>query len=143
MRQNIYEINDITIIDDCYNASLESVLAAFEVLEGLAAKTNGRRIAVLSDILETGDYAEEIHGRIGEKIAEKKIRAYLFGEKSKIIFDAAKRAGCCDAFYSPDKTRAIAETLSGEVKKGDVILFKASRGMAMETVIEEFKACII
>ena len=140
MRQNIYDFNGITIIDDCYNASLESVLAAFDVLSGIAAKTNGRKIAVLSDILEAGDYSEEIHGKIGEAIVEKNISAYLFGEKSKITFDAIfrKSGGQYDAFYTPDKTE-IVHVMGGDVAKGDVILFKASRGMAMETVIDDFK----
>ena len=142
MRQNIYDFNGITIIDDCYNASLESVLAAFEVLSGIASKTNGRKVAVLSDILEAGDYSEEIHRKIGEAIVERNISAYLFGEKSKATFDAILRSsgGYYDAFYTPDKTGIIKTgMISCDVKKGDVILFKASRGMAMETVIEDFK----
>ncbi|MCL1859862.1 MAG: UDP-N-acetylmuramoyl-tripeptide--D-alanyl-D-alanine ligase [Oscillospiraceae bacterium] len=137
MRQNIYDLNGITIIDDCYNASLESVLAAFDVLSGIADKTNGRKIAVLSDILEAGDYSEEIHAKIGKAAAEKNISTYLFGEKSKATFDAMFQSGG-DCFYTPDKSD-IVDVIYGDVKKGDVILFKASRGMAMETVIEAFK----
>ena len=140
MRQNIYNLNDITIIDDCYNASLESVLAAFEVLEGIAAKTNGRKIAVLADILEAGEYSEKIQTDIGIAAVEKNISLYLFGEKSKATFEAVVKNGGenYDCAYIDDKS-AIAQILFSEIKKGDVILFKASRGMTMETVTEEFK----
>ena len=141
MRQNIYDYNGITIIDDCYNASLESVLAAFEVLSGMAERTKGHKIAVLSDILEAGDYSKQIHAEIGAVAAEKNISLYLFGEQSKATFDAffAEHGGKnCDGYYSGDKS-AIGGMVAGEVKKGDVILFKASRGMKMEMVLEQFK----
>jgi len=143
MRQNIYGFNGITIIDDCYNASLESVTAAFDVLKGVAAKTIGRKIAVLSDILETGTHAGQIHSGIGRAAVEKEIDIiYLFGEKSKITcktIEALRRCSChAKCVYFDDKSQ-IAQTLYDESRKGDVILFKASRGMAMETVIEDFK----
>ena len=143
MRQNIYDYNGITIIDDCYNASLESVLAAFNVLVGIAEKTNGRKVAVLSDILEAGDYSDEIHAKIGEEAVKRNISVYLYGEKSKAIFDAIFRSsgGNYDAFYAPDKNGIIhTGIINCDTKKGDVILFKASRGMAMETVLEDFKS---
>jgi len=141
MRQNIYEFNGIIIIDDCYNASRESVLVAFDVLCGIAEKTGGYKIAVLSDILEAGEYSKQIHDDIGVAAVEKNIGVYLYGEKSKATVDAIFRhsSGHYDAFYSPDKSD-VASIIYGEgLKKGDVILFKASRGMAMETVLEDFK----
>jgi len=141
MRQNIYGYNGMTIIDDCYNASLESTLAAFEVLSGLAAKTGGCKIAVLADILEAGNHSEEIHAEIGAAAVEKNISLYLYGENSKTTFDAAFRCsgGHCDCYHAGGDRATIAQILSGEVQKGDVILFKASRGMAMETVLDDFK----
>jgi UDP-N-acetylmuramoyl-tripeptide--D-alanyl-D-alanine ligase len=142
MRQNIYEHNGLTIIDDCYNASLESTLAAFETLSGLAAKKNGHAAAVLSDILEAGEYSKQIHEKIGIAAVEKNISVYLFGENSKATYDSIVRhsGGQYDCCYGNDK-RAIALQLFSEVQNGDVILFKASRGMAMETVLELFKSC--
>jgi len=134
MRQDIYEYNGITIIDGCYNASLESTLAAFEVLSGLAEKTGGCKIAVLADILEAGSHSDDIHAEIGAAAVEKNISLYLYGENSKTTYESAKSGGR----YFGDKSE-IARVLSGEVQKGDVVLFKASRGMAMETVLEDFK----
>jgi UDP-N-acetylmuramoyl-tripeptide--D-alanyl-D-alanine ligase len=140
MRQNIYDFHGITIIDDCYNASLESVLAALGVLAGTAKKTKGRAIAVLSDILETGEYSKMIHESIGNAIAGKNIDiAFTFGKNSKVTHDAAKQAGgSINCMYFNEKSD-IARVLYEMAKKGDTILFKASRGMALETVVDDFK----
>lgn len=138
MRQNIYDYNGITIIDDCYNASLESVLAAFEVLSQTALETKGHRIAVLADILEAGEYSPKIHADIGRAAQKKDISLYLFGEKSKAAFDAASGGGCECFYFGGDKSK-IAQALFNRARKGDAILFKASRKMAMETVLEDFR----
>ncbi|MCL2773156.1 MAG: UDP-N-acetylmuramoyl-tripeptide--D-alanyl-D-alanine ligase [Oscillospiraceae bacterium] len=140
MRQNIYEFHGITIIDDCYNASVESVTAALDVLCEVAKSKNGRKIAVLSDVLEAGDYSEEIHSKIGAATAEREIdMVLLYGEKSKITFDTIERLNKkCKRFYFTEKIK-IREILCEEIKKDDTILFKASRGMALETVLEDFK----
>ena len=140
MRQNIYEFHGITIIDDCYNASLESVRAGLAVLAQIPNTNNqGKKIAVLSDVLECGDFADEIHTKIGEALLENNIdMVYAYGEKSRNITDVvAKSNGRC--FYFEDKAH-IAAKLFEEAKNQDtVVLFKASRGMAMETVLEDFK----
>ena len=139
MRQNIYQFHDITVIDDCYNASEESMSAAFSVLSGIASELKGRKIAVLSDILESGNYASQIHSNIGNAALDKEIDIiYLSGEKSKITYETIKRRNINKCVYFSDKSE-IAQALYDEVQKGDVVLFKASRGMALETVIEEFK----
>jgi len=137
MRQNIYEFNGITIIDDCYNASLESVRAALVVLSQI---NKNKKIAVLSDVLESGNYAQEIHRKIGESVVENKIdKVFIFGEKSKTTYETIKQYDNTElCLYFEDKSE-IAQALCEEAKKGDVILFKASRGMAVETVIEDFK----
>ena len=134
MRQDIYEFNGITIIDDCYNASLESVNAALETLSKI---NKNKKIAVLSDILETGGFANEIHKKIGEAALEYKIdKIFVCGEKSKLIFDFINDIEKC--VYFGDKSD-IAKSLVCETQNGGAVLFKASRGMALETVIEDFK----
>ena len=152
MRQNIYDFNDITIIEDCYNASLESVRAALGVLAGMAAKSKERSnlnfkpksIAVLSDVLESGDYSEMIHKNIGEEVVNKNIDiAFICGEKSKVTHDTIKQRGkdkrsSVNCMYFNEKSE-IANALYKMAKRGDVILFKASRGMELETVIDDFK----
>ena len=138
MRQNIYDFNGITIIDDCYNASLESVKAALETLSKIKKINNNKKIAVLSDVLESGDFAEEIHRKIGESVVENKTdKVFAYGENSEITCRTIKKHNA-ECVYFDDKSE-IAKALYKEAKKDDVILFKASRGMALETVIEDFK----
>ena len=140
MRQNIYALNDITniiIIDDCYNASLESVKAAVETLANI---NKSKKIAVLSDVLESGSFSGEIHRKIGEDLLYKKIdKVYLFGENSKITYETVKQGGG-ECVYFEDKSE-IASELFRELKelRECAVLFKASRGMAMETVLEDLK----
>ena len=143
MRQNIYDFHGITIIDDCYNASVESVTAALDVLSEVAKNINGRKIAVLSDILEAGQYAEEIHARVGKAVVSKGTDvAYLFGEKSRITAETIESLNTdievCKCCYFTDKFK-ISDDLYREIRQNDVVLFKASRGMALETVLEDFK----
>ena len=135
MRQNIYDFNGITIIDDCYNASLESMRAALETLSKIRGN---KKIAVLSDVLESGNFAEEIHRKIGEAAAENKTdKVFVYGENSKTTCETVNKRGATCVYFD-DKSK-IAQSLYKETKKGDVVLFKASRGMALETVIEDFK----
>ena len=137
MRQNIYEINGITIIDDCYNASLESIRAALSVLADISGGKNKKNTAVLADVLECGDFAAEIHRQIGEAALEFNIdKIFVYGEKSKKIAEVINDSGRC--VYFEDKT-GIAKKLFEETGDGGTVLFKASRGMAMETVLEDFK----
>ena len=141
MRQNIYSFRDITIIEDCYNASLESVTAALDVLRGIAEESGARKIAVLSDVLESGSYSDEIHYKIGRAVASINTDiAFIYGEKSKMTVEGIKSCGCekCRIYYFMNK-KDMAEKLCSEVKKGDVILFKASRGMMLEDVVNDFK----
>lgn len=141
MRQNIYSFRDITIIDDCYNASLESASASLEVLRGIAKESGGRSVAVMSDVLEAGSYSDDIHFKIGIAAAEKNTDiVFVCGEKSKMICEGIKSCGesKCKYYYFGDK-KEMAERLCAEVKKGDVVLFKASRGMKLEETLNIFK----
>lgn len=61
MRQKIYDVGGITIIDDCYNASPESMRAAIDVLISMAAKRHARPAALLGDMLELGEYSRLMH----------------------------------------------------------------------------------
>ena len=136
MRQNIYDFHGITIIDDCYNASLESVKASLSVLTQL---NKAEKIAVLSDILECGDFADEIHRKVGEAVLESNLnKVFIFGEESRKIFEFLNIYSSVKCFYFEDKAE-VAGKLFEEVKSGGTVLFKASRGMAMETVLEDFK----
>lgn len=131
MRQRIKKLGNITFIEDCYNASPDSQKAA---LNSLCTVANGRKIAVVGDMLELGSYSETAHRLVGEYAAEKKIDfLYTFGENSKYTADSARLGGLKNVFEFTDKI-ALADALIQELKDGDTVIFKASRGMKLEEV---------
>lgn len=134
LRQNISVKNGQTVITDCYNASPDSMRASFSVLANM--KTNGRKIAVLGDMLEMGEMSEKLHRLVGEfavKISPDMI--FCYGKDAQYIYDTVKAAGI-NAFFSADKTE-VANAVKKYVKSGDTVLFKASRGMKLEEIIEK------
>lgn len=132
MRQRIREVGGITVIEDCYNASPDSQKAALNVLCARDAK---RKIAVLGDMLELGRYSESAHRAVGAYAAEKHVDLlYCYGQNAAWIAEAAGSSVKSDCFT--DKA-ALFEALRTELRAGDAVLFKASRGMALEKVIEK------
>ena len=134
-RQETYEASGYTIIKDCYNAGPESMAAALDVL---GTKT-GRRIAVLGDMLELGHCAEAEHTKVGRIAAEKADLVFAYGPNACHVISGAAAAGMrpenVKAFTERD---AMASALKQMVKPADVLLFKGSRGMHMELVLEQF-----
>lgn len=134
MRQKVVEINGITSIEDCYNASPDSMKAGITTLAGIQAC---KKIAVLSDMLELGDYSEQAHYAVGKMAAENKIDYLLcVGSDAKYIVDGARDNGLLNA-YLFDSKQSLTDKLFEIAEKGDAILFKASRGMKLEEVISE------
>ncbi len=134
MRQRIKETGGITVIEDCYNASPDSQKAG---LNSLCKIAKGRKIAVLGDMLELGDYSETAHRNVGEYVAECKAdMLFTYGEQSRFMADSAKRSGLESVFAFTDKTELV-KSLLDEIKTGDTLLFKASRGMKLEEIIEK------
>jgi len=135
-RQNIRQSGGITIIDDCYNASPDSIKAALAVLKDLP--NSGRKIAVLGDMLELGDYSGRGHADCGRFLAELKIDAlFAYGEAAADYITGVGEAGknVVETFHYTDKS-ALADDLSGYIREGDAVLFKASRGMRLEEVVK-------
>jgi UDP-N-acetylmuramoyl-tripeptide--D-alanyl-D-alanine ligase len=145
MRQNIYNAGGITVIEDCYNASPESMNAAINVLGDTAKARGGRMIALLGDMRELGTTTATLHAGVGSYLAEKKAD-YLFtyGElSSKNLADGAVNNGMSEKqiFRNPEtNAEAVAKKLLGVLKEGDVLLVKASRGLAAENVLGFVKA---
>ena len=130
MRQKITKINDITFIEDCYNANLDSMKAS---LDALATINKGKAYAVLGDMLELGEFSEEAHRQVGEKASSVGCECVLtYGELSRYICDEAIKNGCKAIAY--DNKEEMAEFLFENLKKGDTVLFKGSRGMRMEEI---------
>lgn len=119
------------ILDDSYNASPESTLAALNLLNDL----DGRRVAVLGEMLELGPYEQQGHELVGRRAAEVAERLIGVGEKAKQITDAARKAGMAKKkiTWVADVPQAI-EVLSAELKEGDVVLVKGSNSLQMERI---------
>lgn len=134
-RQEIYERNGFTIIQDCYNAGPESMAAALTVL----GNRSGRRIAVLGDMLELGVCSDAEHYKVGRIAAEKADVLLAYGDHSLRLLYGAITGGMSQnaarAFTDKEK---LVDILKKMAKPGDVLLFKGSRGMRMEEVLEKF-----
>lgn len=136
MRLEIKKYGEYTVVNDVYNASPLSMTAALDTLDRIS---QGRKIAVFGDMLELGEAAIEAHRKIGRQAAEKGIEVLLtVGELAKYIADAAREHGIKEV-QDFDGHREAIEALRNIMKPGDYILFKGSRGMKMETMLETFK----
>lgn len=127
-RMDITKINNITIVNDSYNASFESMKASLKYLSEFEKK---RKIAVLGDMLELGKYTEELHRDVGKEVHKNKIDVLLCsGKNAKFIADEAKKEGMekQNIYYFENKDD-IVNKLKQISKPEDVILFKASNGM--------------
>lgn len=132
-RQEIFEKNGYTVIKDCYNAGPESMEAALKVL----GNRSGRKIAVLGDMLELGSHSVTAHRKVGQLAAQYADILLCYGAESENMLLGAQEAGMGQAFHYSEQSR-MAEQLKELVKPGDVLLFKGSRGMKMENVLEQF-----
>ena len=121
----------ITIIDDTYNANLESTIAAIDYLNAFSG--NGQRIFVFGDMLELGDSSIEQHKTIGEKCNDSEISAVFTVGKETIATDGALLIDFHRHFNHKDD---LLESLNEIIKEGDKVLVKGSRGMKMETIVE-------
>ena len=134
-RQEIFTHKEYTIIKDCYNAGPESMAAALEVL----GKREGRHVAVLGDMLELGACTQAEHYRVGRIAAEKADLLLAFGPNGPRVLSGAITGGMSDtrAMAFEDRNKLVT-VLKRMVKPGDVLLFKGSRGMRMELILEQF-----
>ncbi len=126
--------NGITIINDCYNANLDSMKAALEYLGKIK---NKRKIAVLGDMLELGNYSEKLHKKVGEIVAEQKIdRLITVGKESRYIAEEAQKKGIKkEKIKMCENNKEAVEYIKNIQKKEDVFLFKASNGMHFDEII--------
>jgi UDP-N-acetylmuramoyl-tripeptide--D-alanyl-D-alanine ligase len=121
------------ILDDTYNAAPPSVIAALNLLGEL----EGRRVAVLGDMLELGEYSERGHRLVGGRAAEIAEELVVIGERARWIADEAIRSGMPSSRVKTcESNEAAAEYLRERVREGDVILIKGSRGMRMDHIVD-------
>lgn len=124
------------LLDDTYNAAPTSTLAALNLLHDL----QGRRIAVLGDMLELGEFEERGHRLVGVRAAQVVDELVTVGERARWIAEEARRSGLPEAAITQlaDSQQAI-EFLHGRVGQEDVILIKGSHGMHMDQIVNELE----
>lgn len=138
MRSELKDVKGRTVLADYYNANPASMRAALETLASL--KTGKRAIAVLGDMLELGDAAAGSHHAIGDAAAKLGIDLMItVGPLAKHIAEGAVAAGMArDRVLEAGTTSRAAALLTEHSRPGDMVLIKGSRGMKMETILEDF-----
>jgi len=140
MRQNIYKSGLMTIIEDCYNASPESMVSSLAVLASITLQNRGRSVAVLGDMRELGGWSEPLHLGVGRFVADTCINLlFTFGGEAQLIAEGAKKAGMNPGsvfqFEDISDPGPLVAVLKNLLRDGDNILFKASRAIELERVV--------
>ena len=139
-RNEIKEINNIKIINDYYNASYDSMKSSLEVLKEIKAK---RKIAILGDMLELGEFSEELHRKVGKEVAKNNINILItVGNFSKKIAEEASNQGIKEV-YKFNTNKECIENIKNIIKKEDCILLKASNAMNFEEISNYLQGDII
>ena len=134
MRQKVVHIRGVDVIEDCYNANPDSMKAALAMFREYPCK---RRFALLGDMLELGDISRAAHEEVGRQAVENKVDYLVtYGEQAKRIAVVAAAKGL--PTLHADTYAQAAEALLNKMQPGDALLVKASRGMALEKVLEIF-----
>ena len=121
-----------TLLDDTYNASPASTIAALNLL----AELGGRKIAVLGDMLELGSYEEEGHRLVGRRAMDVADILIAVGPRGRIIGEEALSLGMDpDRVCLCDDNQAVIECVLATIQPGDYVLIKGSRGMQMEEIV--------
>jgi UDP-N-acetylmuramoyl-tripeptide--D-alanyl-D-alanine ligase len=129
--------NGALLLDDSYNASPESTLAALNLLGEL----QGRKIAVLGDMLELGRYERQGHEMVGVRAAQVADSLITVGEKAHMIAEAAREAGLpALSIVELDDVPQVIEQLREGLTAGDVVLVKGSHGMRMDRIVSALEA---
>ena len=134
MRQKVVHARGVDVIEDCYNANPDSMKAALAMFREYPCK---RRFALLGDMLELGDISRAAHEEVGRQAVENKVDYLVtYGEQAKRIAVVAAAKGL--PTLHADTYAQAAEALLNKMQPGDALLVKASRGMALEKVLEIF-----
>jgi|YNPMSStandDraft_2_1061718.scaffolds.fasta_scaffold00197_18 UDP-N-acetylmuramoyl-tripeptide--D-alanyl-D-alanine ligase len=135
-RTEVVRTANWTIINDAYNANPSSMRAALFLLKDIQ---QGRRVAILGDMLELGNHSRSLHEMIGEQIVTNQLAdlVILHGEESRFIFEKLK-ANQMLAFWFPSKQELI-RSVRSLLQPGDTVLVKASHGMHLEEVVDELR----
>jgi UDP-N-acetylmuramoyl-tripeptide--D-alanyl-D-alanine ligase len=135
MRMERVQVRGATVINDAYNANPR---AMHESISTVMSQPAARKILVLGEMLELGDYAQEAHHSLGSFVGELEPDSlYLLGSSAGRVREGAMEAGMRpERIHCCANTEEIAESLRHDLRPGDLMLVKGSRGMRMERIIQ-------
>jgi UDP-N-acetylmuramoyl-tripeptide--D-alanyl-D-alanine ligase len=132
---------DYTIVNDCYNANMESSMAALSFCDELPVK--GRKIYVLGSMKELGDETIKAHERLGRAAARSNATlVYFYGQETRHSYESAQKAGANAAMFHFDDFDPLSAAVRTVVKPGDLVLLKASHSMALERLAEQLSSLL-
>lgn len=136
-RLQLKSVDDFTLLDDSYNANVDSMHAALRTLQ--AFPCSGRRVAVLGDMAELGSSADEAHREVGRTVAELGIDLLVaVGKRSHLIVEAAQAGRLAEARAFEEITPAVS-ALTKAVRPRDVVLVKASRSTGLDRLVHDLE----
>lgn len=138
MRFEYRRVGAYDIINDAYNASPMSMEASLATLREMAADKGRRAVAVLGDMLELGHMAEPAHRKVGQQAAAAGVCCLItLGGMGRLIADGARAAGLHETYaFAAHEHKEAAAKLHELLRPEDIVLFKGSRGMKMEKIID-------
>lgn len=135
LRQRVERLNGQTVIIDCYNASPDSMAAALQALSQIQPGDGGRRVAVLADMLELGSASKALHMELGRMAVEAGVdKLVCYGEMARYTAAQADDMGLHTG--AATDREMLLTYLQQTLRPGDAVLFKGSRGMRLEEIIE-------
>lgn len=138
MRQQVFNLRDIVLVDDSYNASPDSVKSSAKILRNI--NSEGKNVLVIADMLELGDRSKEIHFETGRYIALEGIDVLItIGENAKYLSEGALSVKSdLQSYYCSGNDEAF-EVLKNILQKNDKVLIKGSRGMHTDEISAKIK----
>jgi UDP-N-acetylmuramoyl-tripeptide--D-alanyl-D-alanine ligase len=143
MRMEPVTVDGVRFVNDCYNANVVSMKAALQMIR--ETPCNGRKVAVLGDMLELGEWTQSAHGDIGAMAANCGLALLItVGQCARLIAQAAIEAGMETHRVLPLATTAEAEeTVRTLVQEGDFVLVKGSRRLQLERIVEGYRNHVV
>ena len=134
MRQQVIRSGGVTVLDDSYNASPDSVRSSIDVLHGL--KKGGRAVCVFADMLELGELSAQAHFETGVYAAQSGVDAlFTVGEQAKEIARGARSANPSLSVFSFLTNEEASQSLKAYLRPGDAVVVKGSRGMKTDEIV--------
>ncbi len=134
-------VNESTLLDDTYNASADSCIAALNLLADLEPKREGQRITILGDMLELGSFTTTSHIKVGRRAARVADRLITVGPLGRLIGESALAAGMpADTVHILGAVESALPVLKEIVGRDDLVLIKGSRAIGMESIVANLSA---